>query len=301
MFGTKLHGVLKSRQLFPILIAVVICVSLIFYITNTNLLVNGVDGFKKWTDGLLKHATLNTSAESRAINDPLAVGLLFDPSIKTLLSFYEKMKSDLDPQSNILVLPNGRLQKFRQYEGGSLTIKDTIEQAQSKPFGKVIVPGNKQLGQECRGKIKQWAVITSIAEKPTETMIKLLNVSLSSNNTHEQWCLVIILDEKNAGTFNSASLTAAMKSRTVILNLNDQTALPFKTVKLTPKNTFSRKNIGYLFAMHCGADVIFDLDDDNIPVSVSGIGTRSNFIPVLTKSEFKRDPLSNQDLDFTVQ
>jgi hypothetical protein len=155
------------------------------------------------------------------------------------------------------------------------------------------------LGEECRGKIKRWAVITTIAEKPTETMIKLLNVSLSSNNTHEQWCLVIILDEINSRKFDSTSLTAAMNTRTVILNLNDQKALPYKTVQLTPKNTFSRKNIGYLVAMHSGADVILDLDDDNIPVPVSVVGTKSIFLPVLTKSEFNRDQLTDNDLDFT--
>jgi hypothetical protein len=47
--------------------------------------------------------------------------------------------------------------------------------------------------------------------------------------------------------------------------IDEQHKLGFKISKSLPRNHYSRKNIGYLYAAHLGADIIVDTDDDNIP------------------------------------
>lgn len=49
------------------------------------------------------------------------------------------------------------------------------------------------------------------------------------------------------------------------LSVDEQKQLPYETITATPFNHYSRKNIGYLFAMETGAETIYDTDDDNIP------------------------------------
>jgi len=49
------------------------------------------------------------------------------------------------------------------------------------------------------------------------------------------------------------------------LGVDEQNGLPYKTVKYLPYNSYTRKNIGYLYAIEHGAKVILDTDDDNEP------------------------------------
>ena len=55
-----------------------------------------------------------------------------------------------------------------------------------------------------------------------------------------------------------------METRLVFLSYEDQVKMPSNFVKRLPWNSFGRKNVGYLYAITQGANVIFDLDDDNI-------------------------------------
>jgi hypothetical protein len=48
-------------------------------------------------------------------------------------------------------------------------------------------------------------------------------------------------------------------------DLSEQKKLKLNFEKICPKNSYSRKNIGYLLAMRGNSDVIIDSDDDNIP------------------------------------
>ncbi|HSH52315.1 MAG TPA: hypothetical protein VK982_11390, partial [Bacteroidales bacterium] len=48
------------------------------------------------------------------------------------------------------------------------------------------------------------------------------------------------------------------------LSINDQYKKYYDMAKSLPHNHYCRKNIGYLFAINSGADIIFDTDDDNI-------------------------------------
>lgn len=49
------------------------------------------------------------------------------------------------------------------------------------------------------------------------------------------------------------------------LTVEEQANLGFQTTSTTPFNHYSRKNIGYLYAMSQGAEYIYDTDDDTIP------------------------------------
>jgi hypothetical protein len=49
------------------------------------------------------------------------------------------------------------------------------------------------------------------------------------------------------------------------LSLKDQESLPFKVCKKIPINSYSRKNIGYLYSILRGAKEIYETDDDNYP------------------------------------
>jgi hypothetical protein len=49
------------------------------------------------------------------------------------------------------------------------------------------------------------------------------------------------------------------------LSFAAQAALPFAIAESVPADHYSRKMLGYLEAMRCGADIIVDTDDDNIP------------------------------------
>tara|TARA_Y100000591_G_scaffold329456_1_gene358068 strand:- start:1088 stop:2146 length:1059 start_codon:yes stop_codon:yes gene_type:complete len=49
------------------------------------------------------------------------------------------------------------------------------------------------------------------------------------------------------------------------LSLNFQKKLSFQSVNKTPINSYSRKNIGYLYAMINGSKIIYESDDDNYP------------------------------------
>jgi len=47
------------------------------------------------------------------------------------------------------------------------------------------------------------------------------------------------------------------------LPFEDQTGLPFKLAGELPTGSYARKNLGYLRAMHLGAECIYETDDDN--------------------------------------
>ena len=47
----------------------------------------------------------------------------------------------------------------------------------------------------------------------------------------------------------------------------NQSNTNYESVKTTPFNSYTRKNIGYLFAIQNGAKYIYDTDDDNEPIT----------------------------------
>lgn len=103
------------------------------------------------------------------------------------------------------------------------------------------------------GTCTKWAVVTTIFA-PTKVIFQLSNLV--------DWCLVVIGDLKtNDETWKSFS--SKLMNKVVYISSKDQVELPYKSIDIIPWNHFGRKNIGYMFAIHHGARVIWDTDDDN--------------------------------------
>jgi hypothetical protein len=102
---------------------------------------------------------------------------------------------------------------------------------------------------------KKWAVVTTIFG-PT----KLIN-TLSDM---KDWCTVIIADQKSISKEKyMEQLTIKSDSCLVYLSIQDQASLNYSITNHIQFNSFGRKNIGYIFAIQHGAEVIYDTDDDN--------------------------------------
>jgi hypothetical protein len=95
---------------------------------------------------------------------------------------------------------------------------------------------------------KNFLIITSIFP-PTEAVKKFAEIP--------GWSVVVVGDKKSPKDWSHPSVT--------FLSPDDQENLNFKVSKLLPWNHYSRKIIGYLYAIKRGATVIADSDDDNIP------------------------------------
>jgi len=103
---------------------------------------------------------------------------------------------------------------------------------------------------------QQWAVVTTI---------HVPDASILGVAALDKWCLVIVGDTI---TPDSAYKGLAMEDTVFYLSasyqkehLMDSSSL---FIGMMPFKSFARKNIGYLFAITYGAQVIFDFDDDNI-------------------------------------
>ena len=103
---------------------------------------------------------------------------------------------------------------------------------------------------------KRWAVMTTIFD-PSEALNRLLRL--------EDWCVVIVGDEKTPGHKYTCSFVPGMCNRvSVYLSPEDQKAMSDSFVDALPWSNFGRKNIGFLHAIMHGATVIWDFDDDNL-------------------------------------
>lgn len=111
-----------------------------------------------------------------------------------------------------------------------------------QPFGEVH-------GPIC----EKWAVVTTIFH-PTLLINQISNLST--------WCLVVVGDRKTEDEI-WRKYTENISHKVVYLSSRDQEALPYTFVKRLPWNNFGRKNVGYMFAIHHGAKMIWDTDDDN--------------------------------------
>ena len=98
---------------------------------------------------------------------------------------------------------------------------------------------------------KKILVITSI-NKPNQA-IKNFEKLCKKNNTD----FIFVADKKTPKFKYGNDLK--------FLSLKDQESLPFKVCKKIPINSYSRKNIGYLYSILRGAKKIYETDDDNYP------------------------------------
>ena len=105
---------------------------------------------------------------------------------------------------------------------------------------------------------QQWAVVTTIFV-PSDSVKKVAQ--------DPNWCLVIVGDRKTPSKQSYMSNLGNFKKENVVfLNTDDQERIFPLLSKTLPWNHFARKNIGYMYAIKRGADVIWDFDDDNINI-----------------------------------
>tara|TARA_B100000029_G_scaffold334491_1_gene326588 strand:+ start:3010 stop:4011 length:1002 start_codon:yes stop_codon:yes gene_type:complete len=90
------------------------------------------------------------------------------------------------------------------------------------------------------------------------TTINPLNNAIRKFQKFDDYNMIIVGDKKTP-KYNENNLT--------FLNIKKQNKLNFKFIKKCPFNSYQRKNIGYLYAMSKGAEIIAETDDDNIPLS----------------------------------
>lgn len=110
--------------------------------------------------------------------------------------------------------------------------------------------------EEC----EKWAVVTTIFS-PSEAV-------MAQANLQQGWCTVVVADKKTPLDFMETSLLR-LNPRVVFLDTRAQQDLGLQfpeLSKLIPWNHFGRKNLGYLFAIMHGAEIVWDFDDDNIVV-----------------------------------
>lgn len=89
------------------------------------------------------------------------------------------------------------------------------------------------------------------------TTINPITNGINKFKAFKDWHLVIVGDKKSHAIESDENLT--------FLSIKDQQSLGYKLVDVCPYNHYTRKNIGYLYAIQHGADVIYDTDDDNLP------------------------------------
>lgn len=92
----------------------------------------------------------------------------------------------------------------------------------------------------------KWIIITSI-NYPTKAVKQLAQLP--------DWHVVVVADKKTPTDWYCQNVD--------LLTVEQQKQLPFRIIKLLPWNHYTRKNIGYLYAISKGARIIYDTDDDN--------------------------------------
>jgi len=114
--------------------------------------------------------------------------------------------------------------------------------------------------------ISKWIVVTSI-NNPTKQLDKLTN--------EKEFQLLVVADLKTNKTWSHEN------KKTIYLDINNQTKLHYSILETIPFNSYTRKNIGYLYAIQNGAQFIYDTDDDNEPIV--------NLVDYFDLNEFKTE------------
>lgn len=98
--------------------------------------------------------------------------------------------------------------------------------------------------------MNKYIIITSIFQ-PTEAIKKFANLG--------DWKVIVVGDKKTDSNWSYPGV--------VYLSPEYQEKIASAFSGLLPWNSYSRKNIGYLYAISQGATVIYESDDDNIPLN----------------------------------
>jgi hypothetical protein len=102
-------------------------------------------------------------------------------------------------------------------------------------------------------KFDKWIVMTTI-NYPTAEVRRYSQMS-------PEWRLVVVADRKTPNDWQNKDNPV----NCVFLSLEIQQSLDYKIMQLIPENSYTKKIIGYLYAIERGAKWIYDTDDDNGP------------------------------------
>ena len=126
-----------------------------------------------------------------------------------------------------------------------------------------------------------WIVFTSI-HTPSDSVGMFKKVT----EKYDNWCCVVVMDKNTPFT----DYLAIETDKFVVLTIQKQFDLSksngFSLIELIPYNHFGRKNIGFLYAISKGAQIIYDSDDDNL--------LKENVIPFI-KPEEEYQLVSSED------
>lgn len=103
--------------------------------------------------------------------------------------------------------------------------------------------------------MNKWIVVTTI-NPPTKAIGRI------SELTQSGWRCVVIGDRKTPADWASPGID--------FLSYDEQISRFGDIAREIPVNHYCRKNLGYLYAIQEGADLILETDDDNIPCSDFG-------------------------------
>ena len=96
---------------------------------------------------------------------------------------------------------------------------------------------------------KKYIIITSIFP-PTLSIEKFSRIP--------GWNVVVVGDKKTDQNWSFPNVK--------FISVTDQEKMDSTFVGMLPWNSYTRKNIGYQYAISKGAEIIYDTDDDNIPL-----------------------------------
>jgi hypothetical protein len=102
---------------------------------------------------------------------------------------------------------------------------------------------------------RPWVVITSV-NQPTAAIKEI------SGLCSRGWSAVVVGDTKTPPTWHAEGIE--------FLSVEKQQRFYGDLAEIIPYRHYCRKNLGYLYAIEKGADLILDTDDDNIPLSNFG-------------------------------
>jgi hypothetical protein len=138
-----------------------------------------------------------------------------------------------------------------------------------------LVPLPKMFDTPC----KHWSVLTTIFE-PTSAAAHQAEL--------EGWCFVVVGDKSSIS--DSYVIESVNSSKVVFLNVAKQVELAksYSFVDMLPWKSFTRKNIGYLYAIINHAESIWDFDDDNLLISTG----KEFSVPTMGVVDYSKDDIS---------
>jgi hypothetical protein len=92
------------------------------------------------------------------------------------------------------------------------------------------------------------------------TSIHGLTDAIKKFSSKKNWVTVVVGDNKSKPIKSTNNL--------IYLSIDDQKKLGYSILTDLPYDHYSRKNIGYLYAIKNGATVIYETDDDNLPTNI---------------------------------